>query len=482
MSIQKEFYAYIRVSTAKQGEKGVSLQEQKDAITRYAERNTYTIIEWFEERETAASRGRPVFNQMLRLLRKRRVRGVLIHKIDRSARNLKDWADLGELIDEGVEVHFANEGLDLLSRGGRLSADIQAVVAADYIRNLREETIKGLYGRLKQGIYPFAAPIGYLNHGGGKPKTIDSERGPLIRELFELYATGKYPIRRIREEMTRRGLRNASGGKVSLNSVSIILSNPFYTGLIRIRKNSQVFQGVHEPLIPMALFQKVEAVRTGNQQVRTTKHAYCFRKFIRCKLCGMALMGELQKRRIYYRCQTKGCPTKTIREDRIDRAAIEFLARLELPDDILEKIISLTRESKRISDHTKAEEQNLLTLKLGHIKDRLNRLTDAYLDRLIEETSYRERQESAMRERQEIENRLTDLNAGKDVAAERLERYLRIAGNLAAVYTASPFDEKRGLLELLTSNRTLNERKLELEPVFTFMDTGQNMSVPCGGR
>jgi site-specific DNA recombinase len=70
----------------------------------------------------------------------------------RSARNLKDWADLGELIDSDLEVHFANESLDLHSRGGRLSADIQAVVAADYIRNLREERIKGFYGRLKQGL------------------------------------------------------------------------------------------------------------------------------------------------------------------------------------------------------------------------------------------------------------------------------------------------------------------------------------------
>ncbi len=40
------------------------------------------------------------------------------------------------------------------------SADIQGVVAADYVRNLREETKKGLYGRLKQGIYPLGAPIG----------------------------------------------------------------------------------------------------------------------------------------------------------------------------------------------------------------------------------------------------------------------------------------------------------------------------------
>jgi site-specific DNA recombinase len=67
------------------------------------------------------------------------------------------------LLDAGVEVHFANESLDLHTRGGRLSADIQAVVAADYIRNLREETKKGFYGRLKQGIYPMGAPLGYIN-------------------------------------------------------------------------------------------------------------------------------------------------------------------------------------------------------------------------------------------------------------------------------------------------------------------------------
>src|SRR5690242_14383021 len=148
------YFAYVRVSTAKQGEKGVSLQEQKEAISRYAQRYSLEVSEWFEERETAAKRGRPVFTRMLRLLRQKKSRGVIIHKIDRSARNLKDWADLGEMIDGGVEVHFANEALDLHSRGGRLSADIQAVVAADYIRNLREETKKGFWGRLKQGLFP----------------------------------------------------------------------------------------------------------------------------------------------------------------------------------------------------------------------------------------------------------------------------------------------------------------------------------------
>src|SRR6185437_14313254 len=191
----EKYFGYIRVSTAKQGERSVSLPEQRSAIERYALKNNLVIADWFEERQTAAKKGRPVWSQMLKGLRQGKARGVIIHKIDRSARNLKDWADLGELIDQGIEVHFANESLDLNSRGGRLSADIQAVVAADYIRNLREEAKKGIYGRLKQGFLPSGAPVGYLNHGGGKQKTIDPEKGPLVRKAFLLYATGNYTIR-----------------------------------------------------------------------------------------------------------------------------------------------------------------------------------------------------------------------------------------------------------------------------------------------
>src|SRR4029077_2705893 len=131
----------------------------------------------------------PVFSQMLKALKSGKVAGVIIHKIDRSARNLRDWADLIELSDSGIEIHIASENLDLRSRGGRLSADIQAVVAADYIRNLREETRKGFYGRLKQGLYPLAAPIGYLDRGKGKPKEPDPAKAPLVRRAFELYAT-----------------------------------------------------------------------------------------------------------------------------------------------------------------------------------------------------------------------------------------------------------------------------------------------------
>jgi site-specific DNA recombinase len=238
-----KYFAYIRVSTTRQGEHGVSLQAQREAIERYAGKNGLEICQWFEEQETAAKRGRPQFTQMLRLLQKRKAAGVIIHKIDRSARNLKDWADLGELIDSGIMIHFANESLDLTSRGGRLSADLQAVVAADFIRNLREETKKGFYGRLKQGFYPMQAPLGYLDSGSGKVKVVDPVRGPLIKRAFELYATGKYGQVSLGEELYRLGLRSRSGRKLDKNFLGRMLKNRFYMGIIHIKKANETFLG-----------------------------------------------------------------------------------------------------------------------------------------------------------------------------------------------------------------------------------------------
>src|SRR3546814_15546275 len=88
----KRYFAYIRVSTVKQGEHGSSLQEQRDAIASFATRHGFTISEWFEERETAAKLGRREFNRMLGLLKRGKASGVVFHKIDRGARNLKDWS------------------------------------------------------------------------------------------------------------------------------------------------------------------------------------------------------------------------------------------------------------------------------------------------------------------------------------------------------------------------------------------------------
>ncbi|MEO8648006.1 MAG: recombinase family protein, partial [Acidobacteriota bacterium] len=341
----KKYFSYIRVSTQRQGQHGTSLAEQQASIERFAQRGDFTIVKCFEERETAARQGRPVFLDMLKQLKRGAANGVIIHKIDRSARNLRDWADLGNLLDSGVELHFASESVDLNSRGGRLSADIQAVVASDFIRNLREESKKGIYGRIKQGLFPFKAPIGYLDRGKGQPKAIDPVAGPLVRRAFELYATGNWSLITLPDKLYEIGFRNRSGGKITTNGLFKMLHNPFYGGIVGIATMRQTFQGQHRPIIDRRLFDQVQAILTGRNVPKVTVHNFTFRRMVRCGECQSTVIGELQKGRVYYRCHTRSCSFKSVREDEIENAVGLCLKKLQIGPAEFDMI---AREAERL--------------------------------------------------------------------------------------------------------------------------------------
>ncbi len=477
----KKFFGYTRVSTAKQGERGVSLQEQREAIARYAQRYGLEIVQWFEERQTAAKRGRAVFNHLLKLLRHEKASGVIIHKIDRSARNLKDWADLGELIDQGIEVHFANESLDLHSRGGRLSADIQAVVAADYIRNLREETRKGFYGRLKQGFYPLPAPLGYVDKGKGKAKELDPVKAPLVRKAFELYATGRFNLDSLCEEMYRLGLRNRQGGTVTRTGWSVVLNNTFYIGVIRLRRTGESFAGAHPSLIAKQLFDRVQCILNGRTPTQTIVHDFLFRRLLRCRHCGYSLIGELQKGHVYYRCHTRGCATKSIREEAIEEAVLSMVPRVHFSAEeciYLKKRVPQLRESwvSQTQDGIKA-----LALRLAQLQDRLGRVTDAYIDGGIEKNLFEERKTTLLLERKDVEGKIAQLKMHGASLPDRLTKFLELAGRLCSSYETALPDEKRHLVQIFTSNREVDRKNVALtlsQPFALVADRAETSNSP----
>ncbi|CAN7520792.1 recombinase family protein [Rhizobium sp. LjRoot254] len=470
-------FGYVRVSTVKQGE-GVSLDAQREAIEHFAARNGITIVKWFVEKETAAKSGRPVFNDMIRLLKRRSADGVVMHKIDRSARNFADWAKIGDLSDAGIDVHFATESLDFRSRGGRLSADIQAVIAADYIRNLREETIKGLTGRLKQGLYPFKAPLGYLNNGGGQLKTIDPVRGPLVKRAFELYAAGRYSLRTLSAETIRLGLRNEHGRPLSKGTVEKMLSNPFYAGVMRIRRTGATYRGNHEPLISVATFEGVQAIKAGKVHKKVTRHSHTYRGLFRCQGCFQSMIPELQKGHIYYRCQQADCPTNCVREEVLEDAVAIMLSQTTLTAETLDAITAAVE--KWISKHPHIADIRAITLQLSQLEGRLDQLTDALIDRLIDKETFNRRKEVLLLEQAELEKRCAD--ACRDKASPQMvRRFLERIKNLAEHYIFAPSDEKREIVQIATSNRMVWNKSVYLEPSNWLKETQEALAVSCGG-
>ncbi|MDO8473130.1 MAG: recombinase family protein [Dehalococcoidia bacterium] len=474
-------YAYIRVSTVKQGERGVSLQEQRSAIELYAQRREIQISEWFEERVTAAKMGRPLFTRMLKQLRNGEAAGVLIHKIDRSARNLRDWAELGELIDAGVAVHFANESVDLLSRGGRLSADIQAVVAADYIRNLREEAVKGLRGRLKQGFYPFAAPLGYLNTGSGKVKEVDTSRAPLIREMFELYASGRHSVDSLVEEIYRRGLRNSRQKKVNRACLASMLNNVFYAGLTRLRHTGETFPGKHTPLVPMALFQEVKARLSGRFRSQGWTHDFTLRGLFRCSLCNKLLIAETQKGHVYYRCHTKTCPTKGFREEILEQAMLGAWPSFALADDEKARLTQQIEYVAGQEQKIEGDRTTLLQAQLANLKTRRARLVDVFVDGGIDKPTFDERTRSLLEEEKLTEDALNEEGSETDRTKAMLLEVLELAGSPQQSYLLASPASRRELAKRLSSNLSVAGKEVSVEPYYPLVLLGKCVNPEkCG--
>ncbi len=457
------------------------MQQQRDAIERYAEKNNLKIIRWFEEQETAAKQGRPMFNQMIKLLKSHKVRGVIIHKIDRSARNLKDWSDLGELIDQGVEVFFANESLDLNTRGGRLSADIQAVVAADYIRNLREETLKGINGRLKQGLYPRPAPLGYLDQGPGKVKVIDPAKGPLVRQAFELYSTGRFNYKTLAAELNNLGLRMKTGSRITSNHLWHFMNNPFYIGLIYVKRRKETFNGVHEPLISKSLYDRVQELLHGKSHSKTIKHEFLFRRRLRCGDCKNNLVGETHDGWVYYRCHTPGCRRGTVREEVIEQAVLETFKKLEFSDEE-KSIVDETISRMKIDDSKRREEiVKSLELQISQIDGRINRLTDALVDQLVDKQTFEQRKTALLLERKGIEEKFKEWTVDNRLTvSEELAHFLERASGAYSAYKVGKFEEKRELVDTISSNRLLMGKSIEISLALPFHEVANRFEDARG--
>lgn len=435
-------FGYLRVSTVRQGE-GVSLQEQRSAIEDCAQKRGLIISEWFEEKETASKAGRPVFNQMIKRLRHGHAEGLVVHKLDRSARNLHDWAIVSALMDANIVFHIATEPIDFSTRGGRMTADFLAVIAADFSRNQREETRKGLYGRLKQGLYPFKAPLGYLDTGRGQAKAPCPKNGPLIKEIYELYLSSEHSLRSLHAEMNQRGLRGHLGKPVSLHGIEKILSNTFYHGLITIERTGETFEGKHKPLVTKRQFAQVQQIKAGRCGPKVTRHNHQYQGVFRCGLCDGPMVPELQKSHVYYRCTLRRCQMTCMREDRIERALLEKLSEAEFTSSDIKKINDRWDAGKAHAD-IGANRRSVIA-RIEALETKLARMTDLLIDGTLDKHSFETSKQTAAFELSHLRAQLDLLPNPAELKREQAE-YIKLFSSLVETYQAGKRTERRELL------------------------------------
>ncbi len=377
LSIENIRYClYARKSTESDEKQALSIESQIKEMLAIAERENLNVIDIRRESHSAKDSGtRPVFKDLLEDIQRGRYSGIITWAPDRLSRNAGDLGSIVDLMDEQKLAEIRTYGqtfrnspnekflLMILCSQAKLENDNKSI-------NVK----RGLRAKVEMGLWPSVAPTGYLNIKEIDKKghvKIDSERGPIIRKIFEKVAYEKWSGRKVYNWLRfELNFKTAAGNKnLSLSNIYLVLQNTFYYGTFEYPRGSgNWYKGKHDPIITKELFDQVqEQVKSQALTARKSKE-FAFTKIMICGQCGSGISADEKfkklasgdvKRYVYYLCakskdvNCKGCYTE-------EKALIQEFKKLVDTIGINEKVMreKIKKEVTRI----KKFQQSLLNI------------------------------------------------------------------------------------------------------------------------
>lgn len=248
--IRQKCAIYIRVSTEEQAKKGISLSAQKDKCQVFACLKEWEVYDIYRDAGfSAGNTKRPAFLRMMEDAHKQRFQTILVYKVDRFSRRLKD---LILVLDElkKIDINFTSvtEQIDTNTAMGEAFFQIIGVFAQLERGMIKERVNLAFDRKAKIGETANRAPFGY--HYKNKRLIIDEENAPKVRDIFSMWASGvKYRV--ISEEFN-----------IPASSLYEIIKNPAYIG--KIRYKGKLYKGLHRPIIDEELFYQINPKESEN--------------------------------------------------------------------------------------------------------------------------------------------------------------------------------------------------------------------------
>ena len=211
---------YIRVSTLNQAEEGVSLEAQRRKIEAYCDLHDMRLTEVTEDAGISGKSvsGRPGIQMVIDRVKARKVDNVVVYKLDRLARNLKEACEISELMQKkGVALHSITEKIDTGSATGKLFYHILSSMNQWEREVISERTVTALSLKKSKGerISRFA-PYGY-KFNGDNIVIVDIEQ-EVIQIVKEMTAKG-HTIHFIINYLAQEGYNNRKGNNFGISEI-----------------------------------------------------------------------------------------------------------------------------------------------------------------------------------------------------------------------------------------------------------------------
>lgn len=395
---------YARVSTDEQAKNGQSIPAQQKILQAQATIKGYDDFTCYvDDGYSGKSLNRPAIQQLLQECREGAVDVVLVWKLDRLSRSLRDILTIIEDIftPNGVTLISATESIDTSTPGGRAMLSVLGTFA-QFEREQDSERVSMVHQSLAKDCRFLGGPVplGYRIVDGHYQ--IDEGTAPIVRKLFDMYIAriGYTPMLAY---LNGTGLRTVKGNPYGKNSLNYILSNERYVGTYihnrlaaadarghrsssRLKDPSQVIRipGGIPAIISKDVWESACAIRAENRIYsgrQSTRARFLLSGLCRCAVCGTPLIvncGGTDRngtRQRYYTCK-HGC-VPPARKERIEEAAFTVLDGLASSPELIDRACEVANQLAAADQQQQSPEIARLSQILTTLSTQIGNLTNA---------------------------------------------------------------------------------------------------------
>lgn len=465
MTKEQKQYAvvYCRVSTDEQAKEGLSIETQEKICSELLLKDGYVQLPTLkDEGRSGKDMNRPAMRELMKLVNERQIRAVYVVHNDRIGRNTKDYLVFKDLLKK-QEVTLKCVYQPMLGGDSATARTMDTLMMSfnEMQRLITAEKVKSVMTEIaKAGYFPTCPPAGYFNTTN-PDKTIgrigrniiapDPVMGPLITELFHLYARGDMNVYEVADVMYEKGLRNQQGQRVQPNRLYPLLHNRIYLGEVHwggvVVKN-----GKHKPLIDEGTFNAVQAIleEKNRRACRRRKYEWLLAGLIVCPRHQRRYTAEwhLNKKLAYYHCSHRNGCGKYIEMTKLEGMVADKFRDLEFSDEFVELVVEKARkifhERRKKYD---ARRQGIINRRTA-LELRRKRVENKLFDGTLTDEDFTRIRKEVQTDLAQIEDTLAQLEGERELNVDIAQEVLLLTRDIYKAYTKASKKLKRQYLTL----------------------------------
>jgi site-specific DNA recombinase len=241
--MNKKVGVYVRVSTEEQAKEGISLDAQVQRCKSFCDARGWKVYQIYTDAGfSAGSMKRPALTNLLKDIDEKKIDVLLVYKIDRFSRNLKDLISLlDDLKKKEVNFTSVTEQIDTTTAMGEAFFQIIGVFAQLERGMVKERVEMAFDKKISSGEVLNRAPLGYLYKN--KRLVVDTANAENVKQIFGMWVAG----------VNYKEISSKFG--IPVSTLYEIVKNPTYIGKVKYR--GKLYPGSHKSIIAESLFYQI---------------------------------------------------------------------------------------------------------------------------------------------------------------------------------------------------------------------------------